>query len=119
MVFLGSEEANKSKKELVGKYGEDKVMLYDCDITDKASLKAGFDEAKGTFERIDIVCNCGSSWDEIEWEKTIQISLVSCYYFKDIARQCVQRTPATDASNSKAIPGSQLACGQAVIHAAQ
>ncbi len=77
VIFLGSETAkNKSHKDLVEKYGEERVLVYDCDITDKASLKAGFEEAKAKFERLDIVCNLGSSWDEIEWEKTIQISLV-------------------------------------------
>ena len=76
VIFLGSEAANKPHRELVEKYSEERVLVHDCDITDKNSLKAGFEAAKAKFDRLDIVCNLGSSWDEIEWEKTIQISLV-------------------------------------------
>ncbi|XP_022084275.1 15-hydroxyprostaglandin dehydrogenase [NAD(+)]-like [Acanthaster planci] len=75
VVFLGSEKANDINKELVEKFGGERVMLYTCDITDQASMKAGFEEAKARFERVDVVCNCGSSWDEIKWENTVQVSL--------------------------------------------
>ena len=76
VVFLGSEKANETNKELEEKFGKERVMLYTCDITDQASMKAGFEEAKARYDRVDVVCNCGSSWDEIKWENTIQLSLV-------------------------------------------
>ncbi|XP_038045677.1 uncharacterized oxidoreductase Lmo0432-like [Patiria miniata] len=91
VVFLGSERANQTNKELAEKYGEERVMLYNCDITKHESIKAGFEEAKAKYERIDVVCNCGSAWDEIEWVNTIEVSLHGVIHGTRLALEYLER----------------------------
>ena len=62
---------------LAKQYGAANVAFFQCDITDESQLNMAYEEVIKQFGVLDIVCNNAGIGDELNWEKTIDVNLVS------------------------------------------
>ena len=62
---------------LAKEYGAANVSFFQCDVTDETQLNTAYEEVIKQFGHLDIVCNNAGIGDEVNWEKTIDINLVS------------------------------------------
>ncbi|TWW75082.1 15-hydroxyprostaglandin dehydrogenase [NAD(+)] [Takifugu flavidus] len=72
------EIAGRSLLEILEKqFGSDRVLFLSCDVESEEKLKVAFQKIAETFGGVDIFCNNAGILNEIQWQKTISINLVS------------------------------------------
>eukprot|EP00066_Takifugu_rubripes_P006341 XP_003971073.2 PREDICTED: 15-hydroxyprostaglandin dehydrogenase [NAD(+)]-like isoform X2 [Takifugu rubripes] len=72
------EIAGRSLLEILEKqFGSDRVLFLSCDVESEEKLKVAFQKIAETFGGVDIYCNNAGILNEIQWQKTISINLVS------------------------------------------
>ncbi|XP_078608152.1 15-hydroxyprostaglandin dehydrogenase [NAD(+)]-like [Branchiostoma floridae x Branchiostoma japonicum] len=59
------------------KYGADMCTFVLCDVTDKGQLEGAFQQVVDRFGGLDLVVNNAGILNEVEWEKCINVNLVS------------------------------------------
>ncbi|XP_072368749.1 15-hydroxyprostaglandin dehydrogenase [NAD(+)]-like isoform X1 [Scyliorhinus torazame] len=58
-------------------YGAQQTMFIHCDVTSDNQLKDAFKETAENFKQLDIVCNNAGIGDETNWQRCVDINLVS------------------------------------------
>ncbi|XP_078086801.1 15-hydroxyprostaglandin dehydrogenase [NAD(+)]-like isoform X2 [Mustelus asterias] len=58
-------------------YGAPQTMFIPCDVTSDNQLKDAFNKTVENFQRLDIVCNNAGIGDETNWQRCVDINLVS------------------------------------------
>ncbi|XP_067852038.1 15-hydroxyprostaglandin dehydrogenase [NAD(+)]-like isoform X2 [Heptranchias perlo] len=58
-------------------YGAQQTMFIHCDVTSESQLKDAFERTIGNFLQLDIVCNNAGIADEMNWQKCVDVNLVS------------------------------------------
>ncbi|KAL4234974.1 hypothetical protein ACF0H5_006615 [Mactra antiquata] len=77
VVDYNAESGNATTEELKTKYGEDKVIFCQCNVTSQSDFEAAFKRTKDTFGGIDIVVNnagIGGETDDM-WEKVVDVNV--------------------------------------------
>lgn len=64
------------ESELQKKYGKDKCMFMECDVSAVANLKKSFNAAVSQFGHIDLIVNNAGIADESKMEKMLNINLI-------------------------------------------
>lgn len=76
-----SEKFDELTVELSKKYGKNKVIFYESDISDLNQLKAAFGFAREKLNNVRIVLNNAAILAESIWEKMIDINVVRLNIF--------------------------------------
>ena len=63
-------------KHLTGKYGRDKVIFCECDVTDYTQFEEAFNTIMETFGGLDIVINNAGVLNDRLWELEVDVNLV-------------------------------------------
>ncbi|XP_068125231.1 15-hydroxyprostaglandin dehydrogenase [NAD(+)] [Hyperolius riggenbachi] len=71
---LAGEECKASFDE---QFGSNRTMFIQCDVTDQEQLRDAFQKTVEHFGRLDILVNNAGVNNEKDWEKTIEVNLIS------------------------------------------
>ncbi|KAL2718730.1 15-hydroxyprostaglandin dehydrogenase NAD(+)-like [Vespula squamosa] len=72
---INSTEGEKLADELTVKYGKDRVIFSQCDVTDYPQFEASFQTTIAAFGHIDIVVNNAGIMNDRFWELEVDINL--------------------------------------------
>ncbi|XP_043677315.1 15-hydroxyprostaglandin dehydrogenase [NAD(+)]-like [Vespula pensylvanica] len=72
---INSTEGEKLADELTVKYGKDRVIFSQCDVTDYPQFEASFQTTIAAFGHIDIVINNAGIMNDRFWELEVDINL--------------------------------------------
>ncbi|KAF7390319.1 hypothetical protein HZH68_012176 [Vespula germanica] len=72
---INSAEGEKLADELTVKYGKDRVIFSQCDVTDYPQFEASFQTTIAAFGHIDIVINNAGIMNDRFWELEVDINL--------------------------------------------
>lgn len=64
------------------------VHFFKCDVSKMSDFENAVKKTKETFKRIDILINNAAICDERNWEKMVEVNVVSLYTF--LMRKSVQ-----------------------------
>uniref|UniRef100_UPI00398EB559 15-hydroxyprostaglandin dehydrogenase [NAD(+)]-like n=1 Tax=Pristiophorus japonicus TaxID=55135 RepID=UPI00398EB559 len=67
----------EAKSEFDKIYGDKQTMFIPCDVTSDDQLKDAFKKTMEKFQQLDIVCNNAGVADEKNWQRSVDINLVS------------------------------------------
>lgn len=71
-VDQSEEEISKIRKD----YSTKQILFYLTDVTSKSNLEQVFEEVVSKFNSIDCVIACAGVFDELDYERTVNINLV-------------------------------------------
>ncbi|XP_012284693.1 15-hydroxyprostaglandin dehydrogenase [NAD(+)] [Orussus abietinus] len=72
---INTEEGEKVVGNLASKYGKDRVIFCQCDVTDYPQFEESFQATIATFGHIDIVINNAGIMNDRFWELEVDINL--------------------------------------------
>ncbi|KAM0728375.1 15-hydroxyprostaglandin dehydrogenase [NAD(+)] [Formica fusca] len=72
---INTEEGEKLVETLAAKYGKDRVIFSQCDVTDYPQLEESFQTTIAEFGHIDIVINNAGIMNDRFWELEVDINL--------------------------------------------
>ncbi|GJQ75733.1 hypothetical protein Trydic_g17805 [Trypoxylus dichotomus] len=76
LVVADADEGKGFFKRLDDTYGG-RVSFIKTDVTDKNSIENAFEQTIAKYGNIDVIINSAAMFDESQWEKVIQINLIS------------------------------------------
>ncbi|XP_069600350.1 15-hydroxyprostaglandin dehydrogenase [NAD(+)] isoform X2 [Ranitomeya imitator] len=77
MVDLNRIAGEQCKASLDEQFGSNRILFIQCDVTDQEQLKDAFQKTVEHFGRLDILVNNAGVNNEKDWEKTIEVNLIS------------------------------------------
>lgn len=77
MVDQNRIAGEQCKASLDEKFGSNRTLFIQCDVTDQEQLKDAFQKTVEHFGRLDILVNNAGVNNEKDWEKTIEVNLIS------------------------------------------
>ncbi|CAN2388704.1 Belongs to the short-chain dehydrogenases reductases (SDR) family [Pristimantis euphronides] len=77
MVDLNRIAGEQCKASLDEQFGSNRTLFIQCDVTDQKQLKDAFQKTVEHFGRLDILVNNAGVNNEKNWEKTIEVNLIS------------------------------------------
>ncbi|XP_075716355.1 15-hydroxyprostaglandin dehydrogenase [NAD(+)] [Rhinoderma darwinii] len=77
MVDQNRIEGEQCKASLDEQFGSNRTLFIQCDVTDQEQLKDAFQKTVEHFGRLDILVNNAGVNNEKDWEKTIEVNLIS------------------------------------------
>ncbi|XP_040274616.1 15-hydroxyprostaglandin dehydrogenase [NAD(+)] [Bufo bufo] len=77
MVDQNRIAGEQCKAFLDEKFGSNRTLFIQCDVTDQEQLRAAFQRTVKHFGRLDILVNNAGVNNEKDWEKTIEVNLIS------------------------------------------
>ncbi|XP_069487536.1 15-hydroxyprostaglandin dehydrogenase [NAD(+)] [Ambystoma mexicanum] len=77
LLDLNPVAGEECKASLDTQYGSHRTLFIQCDVTDEEQLKDAFKKTVEHFGRLDILVNNAGVNNEKDWEKTIQVNLIS------------------------------------------
>ena len=64
-------------EEFKARYAQNDVMFIQCDVTDLEGCRAAVKQTVSTFGRLDIMVNNAGVLDEAEWQRVVDVNVVS------------------------------------------
>uniref|UniRef100_A0A8C5W6C6 15-hydroxyprostaglandin dehydrogenase [NAD(+)] n=1 Tax=Leptobrachium leishanense TaxID=445787 RepID=A0A8C5W6C6_9ANUR len=77
LVDLNLIAGEQCKASLDEEFGSHRTLFIQCDVTDEKQLKAAFQKTIEHFGKLDILVNNAGVNNEKDWEKTIEVNLIS------------------------------------------
>ncbi|XP_073499924.1 15-hydroxyprostaglandin dehydrogenase [NAD(+)] [Phyllobates terribilis] len=77
LVDLNRIAGEQCKASLDEQFGSNRTLFIQCDVTDQEQLKDAFQKTVKHFGRLDILVNNAGVNNEKDWEKTIEVNLIS------------------------------------------
>ncbi|KAM8940428.1 15-hydroxyprostaglandin dehydrogenase [NAD(+)] [Pelodytes ibericus] len=77
LVDLNCIAGEECKAALDEEFGSHRTLFIQCDVTDEKQLKAAFQKTIEHFGKLDILVNNAGVNNEKDWEKTIEVNLIS------------------------------------------
>lgn len=73
---IDEENGEKLCKQLTTKYGKERVIFCECDVTDYPQFEEAFHAAVEAFGTVDIVVNNAGVMNDRLWELEVDVNLV-------------------------------------------
>ncbi|XP_077135631.1 15-hydroxyprostaglandin dehydrogenase [NAD(+)] [Ranitomeya variabilis] len=77
MVDQNRIAGEQCKASLDEQFGSNRTLFIQCDVTDQEQLRDAFQKTVEHFGRLDILVNNAGVNNEKDWEKTIEVNLIS------------------------------------------
>ncbi|XP_066429613.1 15-hydroxyprostaglandin dehydrogenase [NAD(+)] [Eleutherodactylus coqui] len=77
MLDLNRIAGEQCKTSLEEQFGSNRLLFIQCDVTDQEQLRDAFQKTVDHFGRLDILVNNAGVNNEKDWEKTIEVNLIS------------------------------------------
>lgn len=75
LVDINVERGQATEREFQQKYGSERAVFMQCDVSSSKQLKDVFQKTKEHYGQLDIVVNNAGIMDEVDWVKSININL--------------------------------------------
>lgn len=79
IVDLDAKSGHDVAKGLCKKYGDNKAVFFECDVTNEEQFEKAFIEAINKFGRLDIVVNSAGVPELPDWKKVFAIDAMAVY----------------------------------------
>lgn len=78
---IKEEDGERLCKELGSKYGKEKVIFCECDVTDYTQFEEAFHATLEAFNVLDVVVNNAGVMNDRLWELEVDVNLVDISKF--------------------------------------
>ncbi|XP_072014841.1 15-hydroxyprostaglandin dehydrogenase [NAD(+)]-like [Amphiura filiformis] len=77
IIDINEKAMKKTKTELEKEFGTGRIHMCKCDVSSKDQMEECFKQVIATYGALHIVCNNAGIANEVDWERTLRVNLMS------------------------------------------